>query len=177
VNERASVIANFVGFQVNWFACVLGAAAGAPLVGPAVVATLLAIHLRLRRAWRPELLLVVLAGVIGYVADSALVLAGVFGFTDPARLGWPSTIWMVCLWMSFAATLRASLGWLRGRYALAAVFGAVGGPLAYWAGARFGAIEFGDAMARGLALVALEYLLAMPLLVWIERRTVGEPSS
>jgi len=42
--------------------------------------------------------------------------------------------------VNLATTLNVSMAWLRGRYALAAIFGAFGGPLAYYSGAKLGAM-------------------------------------
>ena len=36
------MVVNFVAFQVGWFACVLGAARGWPLLGPLVALAILA---------------------------------------------------------------------------------------------------------------------------------------
>lgn len=71
---------------------------------------------------------------------------------------------MPVLWLNFAMTLGASLSWLRGRYSAAALLGAAGGPVSYYAGARLGAITVAPG---GLWAIALEWLLATPLLVLI----------
>jgi hypothetical protein len=115
--------------------------------------------------------MLVLSGVVGYVADSVLVLAGVLRFPPHAALGWPSTAWMVALWVLQAAVLGGAMSWMRGRFALAAVVGAVGGPLAYLAGVRMGAAVLGPTHAVALALIAAEWTAAMPLLVWMEKRS------
>ena len=47
--------------------------------------------------------------------------------------------WIVAMWVLFASTLNVSLRWLRGRWALATLLGAVAGPLAYYGGAGLGA--------------------------------------
>jgi hypothetical protein len=44
------------------------------------------------------------------------------------------------MWIAFATTLNVSMRWLRGRPELALLFGAVGGPLAFYAGERLGAV-------------------------------------
>ena len=53
--------------------------------------------------------------------------------------------------------------------ALAALFGAIGGPLSYLAGARLGAMSFIDSGAAVTAL-AIGWGLAMPLLMWLAAR-------
>ena len=62
--------------------------------------------------------------------------------------------WILAMWALFATTLNASLGWLHGRPALAGALGMLSGPLAYWAGARLGAIELVQP-AAALAALAL----------------------
>jgi hypothetical protein len=161
-------VANFIGFQAGWFASILGAAAGRPWLGPIAVIVLVIGNMSVRRRWTSDATLYIVAGLLGYLADSALVLVGAMSFPDHAALGRPGTVWMAMMWMNFATTLQASLGWLKGRYVLAAGFGLIGGPLAYWAGERFGAVTLAGWPALGA--VGIEWLLATPLLVWIAQR-------
>jgi Protein of unknown function (DUF2878) len=156
-------IVNFIFFQAAWFAAVLGAAHGMPWLGLAAVPAALALHLLLSRDWRPELLLALAAAGTGFVFDSVLIAAGAF---SPVPFGLPeplSSPWMVMLWVNLATTLNVSLGWLRGRYALASVFGAVGGPLAYLSGAQLGAMTAMPGPA-GLAAIGFAWAIALPLL-------------
>ncbi len=158
-----------------WWACVGGAAAGWPWAGPAAAAAF-----AFGCAWTAaggrqrvaRLVLAALAGVLGYLADSVLVLAGVLSFPAHAALGWPSALWMVALWVNLALTMDSSMAWLRGRYVAAALFGALGGPLAYAAGARVGAAAIGPSASTGLAAVVVVWAAAMPFLVWLAERTV-----
>jgi len=160
-----SSIINFLTFQLCWFAAVLGAAAGIPLLGPAFAAVWLPLHIRAAKASAGiELKLILTAGALGYAFDSLLVLTGFLSFPPQAELGMPSTVWMVTLWLGFAATLRHSLGWLRGRYLLAAVLGLVVGPIAYWGGSKLGAIVLTDSIMSLLSISAA-WLIAMPMLL------------
>lgn len=161
---------NLAAFQACWFAAVLGAGAGWPLLGPAFAVLWLPIHILANKSSAGiELKLIVVAGVLGYLLDSALVLGGLLSFPPQAELGMPSTLWMVTLWLGFAATLRHALGWLRGHYAIAALLGAVFGPLAYWGGSELGAITLTDPLASLLS-VSVEWLVAMPLLLLVTAR-------
>jgi hypothetical protein len=168
---------SFIAFQLCWYACVGGAARGEPWLGPLAVAAYVAVHLytipsgaeRTRQVW-----VLGLAGMVGYAADSALVLSGLLTFPPHAVLGWPSTAWMVALWVLQAATLRGVMSWMKGRLILAAIVGATGGPLAYLAGERMGAAVLGQTPWVALAAIAVEWALAMPLLVWLERRAGAE---
>ncbi len=171
---------NFLGFQATWFACVGGAGVGYPLLGPLVGIPWLGLHLArldghspqapLARASRSvEIRLLLAAALTGYLCDSLLALGGALSF--PAQVGpaLPTTPWMITLWVGFAATLRHSMDWLRGRYLLGAAAGAVFGPLAYRAGQALNAISV-EAAPFGWLAVAIAWACAMPLLLWLRER-------
>jgi len=167
----ARLVGNFALFQLGWLVAVLGAARGYPLAGVLYAgAWALGHHWHLRGGRLSELMFAAASAALGFLVDSLLVLAGVIAFPDYARVGFPSTIWMVCLWLMFAMTLRHSLGWLRGRYILAAVLGGVFGPLAYWAGSRLGAVELAET-GVALAAVAAAWSVSMVGLLRLERIT------
>jgi hypothetical protein len=161
---------NTIAFQLGWFACVLGAARGNSWFGPAIVALSLVFHLVLARNTLTEMRLFVCAGVLGFLLDSAQAAAGTFSFTTTGAVAggsppWLSPPWMVALWPNFATTLHTSLGWLTGRYGLAALLGAVGGPLSYYAGARLGVLSFPKALFPSLCVVGIVWAIAMPALL------------
>ncbi|MDH4232181.1 MAG: DUF2878 domain-containing protein [Nitrospirota bacterium] len=156
-------VINVIAFQISWFAAVLGAAHGKPFLCVVVILFVLGLHLFFSHDWRPELFLALCAAVTGFVFDSVLIAAGVFSpvpYLFPAPL---SSLWMVLLWVNLAMTLNVSMAWLHGRYALAAIFGAVGGPMAYYSGAKLGAmIRLPD--PGGLLGIGIAWAFALPLL-------------
>ena len=76
------------------------------------------------------------------------------------------------MWALFATILNVSLRWLKGRWAVAALAGAVAGPLAYYGGSRLGALQFGN---EGVALIALSlgWAVFTPLLMALSERYDG----
>jgi hypothetical protein len=172
--KRRLTILDFALFNVGWFAAILGAANGLPWLGPIVIALLTLGRLWLLKFASGALVLYALAFVIGYAADLAVVMAGALDFPPvarwPAPLDHPVPLWMPAMWINFAGALHFSLSLLRKRYALAAAVGLVGGPLAYYAGERLGAVELVGPLWRSLLAVGLEYLIALPLLLWIADR-------
>ena len=72
--------------------------------------------------------------------------------------------WMVALWANFATTLNLSLAGLQSRPWLTALLGLVGGPLAYWGGAKLGAMTFVAPLPALIAL-ALGWAVLTPLLL------------
>jgi hypothetical protein len=150
-------LGNFVAYQLAWFAVILGAAQGYAWAGAAFALLVTVVHLRLRRDLL-ELKLVGLAAVIGLLVDSALALTGQVRFLDNGPGLAP--FWMVSLWIAFATTLNHSLRWLMFRPVAAALAGGIGGPLAYLAGAKLGALSL-TTPPIALALIATLWVPAM----------------
>jgi hypothetical protein len=163
---------NFVAFQVGWFACVLGAAQQVPWIGPAVVLVVVAIHLR--QAARPDLEagLLVACGIIGLTFDSLLVTLGWVAYPSGMFSSSFAPYWIVSMWVLFGTTLNRSLVWLKGRQSLAAVLGAVSGPMSYFAGAKLGGIEFLE-QAAALAFLAIGWGVIMPVLMILAGKLNG----
>ena len=168
----SGIVLNFLLFQLSWFASVYSAAIALPLVGPVCTLCWMSVHLHFAGERRhAELQLITLAALLGYLLDSFQVFAGTIHFPAQTQLGSPSPLWMVALWINLAATLNYSMKWLRGRFVLAAVLGAISGPMAYFAGSKLGAIELQGEVS--ILMIALQWSLAMPLLMWLaEKRPI-----
>ncbi len=166
------MLANFIAFQFGWFACVLGAAWGLPWVGTGIALVIIAWHLLRASQPRRELVTVLAAAGIGALWESLLITVGWIQYPNGMLLANTAPHWMVALWMLFATTLNVSLGWLKRSLLLGSAFGAVGGPLAYFGGAKLGALVFVDQTAALVAL-AVGWALATPLLLAVARRYNG----
>ncbi|MFW2438426.1 MAG: DUF2878 domain-containing protein [Arenicellales bacterium] len=167
------IIQNFVLFQLGWFCCVLSGANHLPsLAGIAAVAIIVTIHLLRATNSGNEAMLILMTMIIGTLWDSTLMMAGVFTFSSAPLTGVLAPLWLIVMWALFATTLNVSLNWLKGRYWLAAILGATGGPLAYFAGHRLGAVAFSDTTIAML-LVAAGWAIIMPVLVALSNRYNG----
>jgi hypothetical protein len=159
------VLANLAGFQAAWWAAVLGAGAGLPWAGPAAGIPLLALHLGVADRSPEERALVLRGLLAGAVLETLNAASGVLVHRDlPPGFPLPPA-WIVLLWPLFAATLRHSTGWVRGRRLVGAALGAAAGPLCCLAGERFGAIRIGEDRALALAALAAGWAATTALLV------------
>lgn len=157
------VLANFALYQLAWLACVWGAAAGRSGIGVAVALTVIAVRLRGTRRRGAELRLILLTGLIGGAWESLLIGLDWVRYRDSWAEGWPP-LWIIALWLAFATTLNVSLRWLQNRPGLAALLGLAGGPLAWWAGERFGALELASPVSS-LCVIGLGWAMLMPALL------------
>jgi hypothetical protein len=172
MSVQPKVLFNFVAFQIAWFACVLGGANDLAFAGTLVVAAVVAAHLALARRAAPEALLVAVTAAIGLFWDSALVTLGLMTYVAGNFLPGLAPYWIVAMWALFATSLNLSMGWLKGRPWLAGLFGAVGGPLAYLAGARLGGLEMPEPVLA-LGTQAIGWAVILPLLTRLAVRLNG----
>ncbi len=171
------MLSNIGLYHLGWLACVLAAAAGRPLWGVAGVVGLLGLHLLIAPQPLRDLRLVAAFGAVGLVVDSTNALLGVFTFAAPVVPAWLCPPWLAAIWALFAIVPHGFLGWLLDRYRLAALLGAVAGPMAYWGGAQMGAITLHLERPHALPLLALSWAAAVPLLLWLARRLDTAPAA
>ncbi|MGW8247892.1 MAG: DUF2878 domain-containing protein [Acidiferrobacterales bacterium] len=164
---------NIVGFQIGWFAAVLGGANALPWAGTGAMLTLVVLHLLRAASPRKELQLVTVAGLIGLAWESALVSLGITSYPSGTMVPGTAPHWIVAMWMLFATTINVSLRWLRNRTWLAALTGSVSGPLAFYAGHRLGGVEFAQP-TTAMIVLAIGWAVFVPLLVWLGNWLEGE---
>ena len=167
-----AVLVNFLLFQAAWFMCVMSGAAGLPAVGIGVVAAVVLLHLVRARRPLTEAVLLAIAAAIGALWDGQLAGHGWLTYPSGMFAPWIAPSWIIAMWVAFATTLNVSLRWLHGRYGLAMLFGAVGGPLAYYAGERLGGVQFSDPLLA-LSLLAAGWALITPTLIFLATRLDG----
>jgi hypothetical protein len=167
-----NILINAIAFQLGWFACVLGGANRLPWLGTLMAVIIVSWHLS--QAERPgrEFTLLVVVGVLGALWDSLLVAAGWLDYPSGTLLTNTAPHWIVAMWVLFASTLNVSLRWLRGRWTLATLLGAVGGPLAYYAGAKLGGVVITEPVFAYTAL-AIGWAAFVPLLIRLSTRFDG----
>ena len=168
MSGRLRLLTNAGLFQLGWFACVFGAQRPWLLL---VAAACIAAHLLwisdTRGEWR---VLLAVAGC-GWLLDSALLQLGLFGFAGSSPV---LPLWLALLWLSFASTLRYSLGWSARPWWLGSILGAIGGPLSYLAGARLADVELPLGVTTSVLILAAIWALLLPALHglarWLTRR-------
>lgn len=167
----AARLVNGVLYQAGWFACVLGGASGRPWLGAAIGLALVLVHLAFVERRADEAKFIALAALAGTVIDSAQQAAGTVAFPSGHYAAWLGPVWLSVLWAQFATLPGHSLAWLAGRPAVSGLLGAVGGPLAFLAGERLGAVTFPSGRVLGCGVLALVWAAAFPLLLHFAARS------
>jgi hypothetical protein len=158
--KMIGTVLNIALYQSIWFLSVLGGNKGA-LAG----LLLLVIHLAQSRCRVVDIKTMTLVLFIGLLIDGILQQIGFFTFKVP---GFPIPFWLMVIWLGLGITLHHSLSWLKTKPLLSMVFGALGGPAAYWAGARLGASTFNWPLPTSLLVLAFIWALLFPaIMLWI----------
>ncbi|MDB3925578.1 DUF2878 domain-containing protein [Porticoccaceae bacterium] len=164
-----ALLVNFIGFQVGWFACVLGAANDQELLGMIIALGVIIYHVVTQGDSRKELKLILVALAIGLLWETWVLNLDILRYpSHPDALFWAPT-WLIMMWALFATTINLSMGWLKGRWVLSVFMGAVFGPLAFIGGERLGAVVFLDSTLSIITL-SVGWGLLMPLLLWTAER-------
>lgn len=158
-------------FQLSWPACVVGAAWGiAGWSGTLVVAVLALWQLHPRRRHHNDGRMIALCLVIGFGLDTLWLQTGLLAYAMP----WPSSefapFWILLLWLAMALVLNHSMGAFKHQLRLIGILAAVASPLSYYAGSRFGAVEWLAPAWQVVLATGLSWALLLPALFWLARR-------
>jgi hypothetical protein len=157
-------IANLVGFNLIWLGLMLFENYFIPFA-----LILLMLHLRYQ-AEKNELRLIFLVATIGVLLDSALLSSGFFIFPNNQQI----PLWLVTLWVCFAATIRHSLGFLASSTILQFVVGALFAPLSYLAATKFSVVSLTPSLGLSYLLLACLWGPLMVLIYFINAGLSGE---
>ncbi|MEP7056577.1 MAG: DUF2878 domain-containing protein [Caldimonas sp.] len=163
---RRALLVNFALFQCAWFAAVLGAAHGQPLLGTACVVAAIAFHVAAAARPAVELRFIAAVSVAGFVAESIVAMQGHIAYPSGQPVAWLAPYWIVALWGLLATAPNVTLRWLKRRPALAALLGAALGPMSFAAGVRLGGARLVDP-ATALITMAIMWAALMPALMWL----------
>lgn len=173
MSPRATTALNYAAYQVGWFAVVLGATAGHAAAGALVATLLVAAHVAVADDRRSEARLVVMALVTGAVVEAWQLQAGSYrelAHMPPAPV---PPIWLLLLWAQFATTFRYALRDVIATPRAAVAFGALGGPLAFTAGDRLGAVTLSTPLWPALLRLAVAWALALVWFAWATPRVAA----
>ena len=166
------LVVNFILFQIGWFACVIGAAKQMPWLGVATVLAIVIWHLTQAKQAKKELQLLIIALVIGGTFDQIMLNHQLITYQAH---GWSSMlvpVWILALWAEFVTVLNVSLRWMKGRWLVAVLFGAIGGPLAYMGAEKLGAVTLNHLPISYVAL-SIGWACLTPLLLKLSQKFDG----
>lgn len=146
-------IANAVWFYLLWMSAVIGKDQWLPLT-----LSLLVVHFCCVKATGLELRVVFSLAALGVAFDGLLSAFGFFRFENGIWM----PVWLVCLWLGFAASLHRSLHYFTRNIIIAIAFGGLGGAFSYWGGMKLGAVTFGLEEPIAVAVLVVAWAIIFP---------------
>ena len=101
------------------------------------------------------------------------IAAGTYRFTSGTVSDALPPPWLLAMWAQFATTFRFSLRSVITRPVPAMLFGAAGGPIAFLAGERLGAVTLLPPLAYGLLRLSVSWAIALVVFSAVVRRAMG----
>ena len=163
---------NYVLFQFGWFVCVLLGTTQYHLIGPLIVALVVAYHLNTLSDPVSEMRLIGFALVLGIIWENLLAISGLLAYPQGQPWGMFAPVWIMAMWPLLAITLNLSMRWLKEKYLLAALFGGMGGPMAFLAGERLGAVHIPDTTTT-ITVLAIGWAILFPILMKFSMQNDG----
>ena len=162
-------------FQAAWPACVIGASFEFAWAGVLVVGALVFWQLHASRRHVLDFRIVAWCLAIGLVLDTAWIRFGLLEYAMP----WPAAdfapAWIMLLWLALALVINHSMALFKQRLVLIAALGGVGSPLSYFAGSRFGAVEWMAPAWQVVLATGLSWAIILPALFWLARERPSAP--
>ena len=164
-------IFNILGFQLSWWACVLGVKNELPYLGPACMLLFLGIHFIYLKSNLLELKLVVAFAVFGTLVDTGIAISGLLSYNGLyAQNIILAPLWITAMWGGFCATVNHSLSWLKEKWVSSFMLGAIFGPLSYIAGEKFDAITFHSSLMSICIALAIIWGIIILFIFFVNKR-------
>ena len=157
---------NFILFQSIWFILIL-AAAHESFYGLVIGFLLILVQYWHGKLMVPDFKLILASVIVGFAHDTSLNYFKFIQYNIDFNTYY-SPFWIIGLWISFALTINHSLAWLGNKKLLQMIFGLIGGPLAYIAGEKLGAINMINTMT--LYVLALSWACITPLIFQFKKK-------
>lgn len=160
-------------YYLAWLICVQQAAHGHGFIGPIVILAVIISQLLFGNSSLKKICFILTLGVLGTLIDTLLLNIGVIRYAAPyEHMPWLAPLWISSLWALFASLFDKTFGWLDGKWALASLFGAVGGPASYLFAVKMGAGEFLLPTPVAIAILATIWAVVFPTCFWIKKAAI-----
>ena len=162
-----SILPNLFRYQLTWLATVLGTAHGKADLGAFIGFLMIVLHFKKCHHLLAEYKTVFTTLLVGGLWELLLVQQQwvVYEGTSAITI---VPVWILILWTAFGTTLNGCLGWFKNHLGWAMLFGAAGGPLAWYGGAALGALSVPNPLF-GYSVISLGWAVMMPLLSFLAR--------
>ncbi|PKL44935.1 MAG: hypothetical protein CVV42_19015 [Candidatus Riflebacteria bacterium HGW-Riflebacteria-2] len=168
---------NVAVFFATSFSCYQGARHGIPWLGLVILAVHVAFFLPSTTVKVRRILVALLTGLIGFIADSSMIRLGVYSVSASTRWLIPDPLcpeWILVLWLNFGFMLYVFWPVLAKSRLSAAVIGVIFAILIMGNASRMDLILFRAPSWHGYLIVAACWAVLVPFFAFYSYRCFGE---
>jgi hypothetical protein len=162
------MLLNIIGFNISWFGLIFLEERFIP-----VVILWIGLHFYYCKQPMAELKLILSVTIVGIAIDSILLFLDVFQF--PNQLFIP--LWLMTLWVAFAATIAHSVHFLARSIVLQFTIGFIFPPLSYIAGESLTSMTFGFEGFITYLILAVIWSILMVIFFKLQKKFYKEEES
>gem|GEM_PF-352285 len=165
-NMRRFITSHFYWFNLVWFQLIWFVAVFFTDKGQIFLILSLLLHFYLSPNRKYDLASLITITLVGGAVDLLLSRLGLMIFPQAVLL----PVWLVLLWAHFAVALNHGMSWLNKiPVYFQIVFGGLFGPLSYYAGYKFGAVDFPLSDLQTLFTLIVIWSILLPVYLLISR--------
>lgn len=164
-------IINNISYQIIWWVSVLGAIFNYPLAGLLMMVPVLIIHFLYIAKDKREIYLLLFAAIAGTAMDTMLNISNIVSYNGTFEFAsWLAPLWITSMWVGFSMTVNHSLSWLANKKLVGVIMGMIFGPLAYFAGQRYGAVTLNGSSILYITILSVTWGLIIPTLYIVSEK-------
>lgn len=151
-------------FYGGWVLCLKDVSS---LYGAGAVSLIIAYQLYCSSYRKADLALCGLMTFLGPLSDSFYAHLGLLHYHSPLHsISWLPPLWIFLLW-GLVAVNMSLFSWLKKKWFLAALLGAVGGPASYLSAIRLGGASTLVPLPLSLTVIGVCWAILFPSLMWL----------
>jgi hypothetical protein len=163
-------IINTLLFYGGWCWCLNDVARGTALYGLWSIVLIVIYQLYRSHTRKADCLFVLFVTMLGPLSDIIYVKLGLLSYHTPFHsILWLPPLWILMLWALVAVNIPL-FDWLYQKWVLAALLGAIGGPLSYLSAVRLGGVSFTGPLPLTFIVIGGIWAILLPLLIWLSEK-------
>ena len=174
MNNKLNKIINAVFFYLIWWGCILGIRLDLYYLGPILFVVFIMVHLTIISNVKKEVKLILRCGVLALIVESLhrySELLSYEGYLLSGSLLPP--LWIICIWMTLAATLNHSMFFLKDRWLLMVLCGGIFGPVCYYGAMKLEIIYFYFSIEKSIFILSAVWATCLPAMFYISKKNRG----
>jgi hypothetical protein len=174
MNDRLIKIINAAFFYLIWWGCILGIRSNLYYLGPILTTIFILVHLNIISEAKEEITFILYCGVLALAIESLHLYFGLLsyeGYIYSSSLFPP--LWIICIWMTLAATLNYSMSFLKERWPRIVLCGGIFGPVCYYGAMKFEIIHFHFSIEKSIFILSAVWAICLPSMYYISKKNKG----